>query len=88
MLEKDVSLSIGQRIRRERIYLCLSQAELAEMVKTSTSSIQRWENDKTLPHLYHRKQLCTAFGKRVEEIFSYLIEDEYAMRNHPHRPTA
>ncbi len=71
MQEKRGNLSIGQRIRRERIYLCLSQAKLAEMIRTSISSINRWENDKVLPHLYYRTLLCRALGKNVEEIFSY-----------------
>ncbi|MBA2682781.1 MAG: helix-turn-helix domain-containing protein [Ktedonobacteraceae bacterium] len=63
-------LSIGQRIRRERMYLSWSQQLLAETVGTSTTSINRWENDKTLPHPYYRKQLCVIFGKPIEEIFS------------------
>jgi len=78
MLKKDRNLSIGQRIRYERVYLCLSQAKLAELLQTSISSINRWENDKTVPRLYYRKQLCSAFGKRVEELFSSLVGKEEA----------
>ena len=73
MQERNKGLSTGQRIRRERVYLCLSQAKLAELLQTSISSINRWENDKTIPHLFYQKQLCSAFGKRVEEIFSHHI---------------
>ena len=77
MQEKGRDLSIGQRIRRERIYLCLSQAKLAEMIMTSISSINRWENDKALPHLYYRMLLCRALGKDVEEIFRYSSGEEW-----------
>ncbi len=76
MLERHSKLSVGQQIRRERVYLCLSQAKLAEIIKVSISSINRWENDKTTPHLYYRKQLCVAFSMQIEEIFSYQAREE------------
>ena len=84
MLEKYPGLSIGQRIRRERIALCMSQEELADIIEVSTSSINRWENDKTIPHLHYQKQLCSAFGKQVEEIFGSQTdqtEEKYQTQN-------
>lgn len=64
--------SIGQRLRRERERLNWTQERLAEEIQTSPASINRWENDKTLPQLHYREQLCRVFKKSVEELFGSL----------------
>src|SRR5947209_8984007 len=62
-------LTIGQRLRRERERLNLSQEQLAEQIGTTSLSINRWEHDKTLPRPYYREQLCRLFNKNSAELF-------------------
>ena len=57
------NLSFGQRLLRERESLNWTQEQLAEALGVSVSSINRWENDKALPHPYMRDKLHAMFGK-------------------------
>ena len=66
------ALTTGQRLRRERERLNWSQERLAEALRVHTRSINRWENDKALPHGYYREQLCRIFNKKPEELFAPL----------------
>lgn len=61
-------MSVGQRLRRERLRLNWSQEKLAEKLGVSVPSINRWENDKVLPQPAYREQLCQLFGKSPEEL--------------------
>lgn len=61
-------MSVGQRLRRERTRLNWSQEKLADKLGVSVISINRWENDKVLPHPLYREQLCQLFGKSPEEL--------------------
>src|SRR5579872_3660375 len=65
-VQKD--MSIGQRLRRERTRLNWSQEKLAEKLRVSVASINRWENDKALPHPIYREQLCQLFQKSPVEL--------------------
>lgn len=68
-MEAAGQLTIGQRLRRERERLNLSQEQLAEHIGTTSLSINRWEHDKTLPRPYYREQLCRLFNKNSTELF-------------------
>lgn len=61
-------LSVGQRLRRERVSLNWSQERLAEELGVSTHSINRWEKDKVLPHPHYREQLCRIFNKSSQDL--------------------
>jgi tetratricopeptide (TPR) repeat protein/transcriptional regulator with XRE-family HTH domain len=61
--------SVGRRLRRERERLNWTQERLAEEIKSTSASINRWENDKTLPQPHYREQLCRVFQKSAEELF-------------------
>ena len=61
-------MSIGQRLRHERMLLNWSQEKLAEKLAVSVLSINRWENDKVLPQPYYREQLCKLFNKSPAEL--------------------
>ncbi len=70
-------MSIGQRLRHERILLNWSQERLAREIGTTALSINRWENDRARPRPYYRERLCQAFHKSSEEIFGpYSTEEE------------
>lgn len=69
--------SIGQRIRYMREIQNWSQTRLAQEldkydVRVSISSINRWENDKTVPGPYYREHLCHAFRLNTEELFGLI----------------
>jgi tetratricopeptide (TPR) repeat protein/transcriptional regulator with XRE-family HTH domain len=61
-------MSVGQRLRHERLLLTWSQEKLAEKLRVSVLSINRWENDKVLPQPYYREQLCQLFNKSPAEL--------------------
>jgi tetratricopeptide (TPR) repeat protein/transcriptional regulator with XRE-family HTH domain len=63
-------MGFGQRLRQERLLHHLSQEALAEALGTSSKSIIRWEQGKTIPQGYTRLQLCRFFHLRPEELFT------------------
>ena len=68
-MSRQEQTSVGQRLRRERDRLNWSQERLAEAIQTTAGSINRWENDKTLPQPHYREQLCRVFQKSAEALF-------------------
>jgi tetratricopeptide (TPR) repeat protein len=53
--------SLGQRLRRHRLHLGLSQEALAEAIGASARSIRRWEQDQAVPQEVMRTRMCTLF---------------------------
>ncbi len=66
------SLSLGQRLVRERLRLNFSQEEVARALGTTARSINRWEHDKAVPHPHYRQQLCRVFNVSSEALFGTL----------------
>ena len=58
----------AQCFKYERKRLALSQAEVASKLGTTAPTVSRWERGVTLPTPYYRQQLCTLFGKSIEEM--------------------
>lgn len=56
------------RLRDERIYRGLSQAEVAERIGTTTVNVSRWERGITRPQPFFREKLCKLFGKAAGEL--------------------
>jgi transcriptional regulator with XRE-family HTH domain len=56
--ESAASETLGQRIRRQRRYLFLTQAVLADRLGVHQSNVARWENDESIPALRHRGRLA------------------------------
>ena len=75
-MNAEKKLTLGQRLRRERENLNLSQDQLAAELGTSALSINRWENDKTVPRPYYRKELCRVFNLSTEALFNLQDEEE------------
>ena len=63
------NLSLGQRLRRERERLNWSQERLAEAVGTTARSINRWEQDKVIPHPHFRALLCRVLNVSADALF-------------------
>jgi transcriptional regulator with XRE-family HTH domain len=68
-LPSSNTLSIGQRLHRERLRLGWSQERLAEALQASTTSISRWERDLVVPHPQSQERLAQVFQSAVEALF-------------------
>lgn len=44
------------------------QIDIAEEIGVTKSTLNRWEQEKTVPHPYHRRKLCAFFGKTEQEL--------------------
>lgn len=62
-------MSIGQRLRGERERLNWSQERLAEAIGVTARSINRWEQDKVIPHPHYRERLCNIFNVPSDTLF-------------------
>lgn len=58
----------GERLRRRREDLALSQEALAEAVGVSVRSVIRWEHDEASPHPEYRQRLARALGLDVRDL--------------------
>lgn len=59
---------IGEKIRTVREKKGLTQAELAEKVHVSSSSLCRWEKGEYEPSIEFIEQICIVLGISVEEL--------------------
>lgn len=55
-------MSIGDRIRKERMKLGLTQVELAKLIKTPPPQISRWEQGHVVPGLESIRNICSALA--------------------------
>lgn len=60
--------SFGQRVRKVRRQLDMSQEELANMVNTSRSYISALEHDEYEPKLETMKKIAKAFKISLDEL--------------------
>lgn len=67
-------MEIGNRIKKFREKLNLSQEELAEKVYTSRQTISNWENDKTYPDINSLKLLSNIFDVSLDSLIEGDIE--------------
>lgn len=58
----------NEKLRRARLQMGLTQAELAEKVGATFETVSRWERGIKAPGAYYRKKLCEVFGKTPEEL--------------------
>lgn len=63
-------MSIGQRIRSERLALNLTQPELAKLVGCSKGNISLWENDQTAPRGSNLLKLAEIFRMAPGDLLS------------------
>lgn len=75
--------SIGQRIKKIRKINNLTSEQFAERVMCNPKTIQRYENEKSLPDVYNLKKIAIEFGVSTDYILglsnemdiSYQAED-------------
>lgn len=66
VVEVVLGMNIGSQIRHWRKVKGLSQAELADLLKTGQPAIARVENDNYLPSLSFLLRVAEALGKSVQ----------------------
>lgn len=66
---KPDAIAVGQRIRRLRHEMGMSQHALAAETGVNESTVCRWERGKCLPAPSKRKGLANALKSTVEDIF-------------------
>ena len=65
-MQEAQQLSLGKRLRRERERHHWTQEQLAEEIRGSVPSINRWENDRATPRQDMLALLTEVFGRPPE----------------------
>lgn len=60
---------IGERIRKNRMKLKLTQEQLAEKVNVKPSAISMYEVGERMPRDETKKKLAILFGTTIDELF-------------------
>jgi tetratricopeptide (TPR) repeat protein/transposase-like protein/transcriptional regulator with XRE-family HTH domain len=58
----------NEHLRRQRIERNWRQQDLADLLGTTVTTIQRWERGHQQPSAYYRVKLCTLFGLDAQEL--------------------
>ena len=61
-------MDLGKKIRKHRNDLGLTQAELAEKIGLTYSSVSQWESGRAIPRTPVLKQLADLFGTTVADL--------------------
>ena len=64
-----MTMNVGERIKRAREALRLSQAALAEAVGVQTNTVWRWENQRATPDVEVISQIAQTLGVPVAYFF-------------------
>jgi len=65
----EQAMTTGERIRAAREAACITQEELASLLRCSRAGVANWERDRTTPLKALRKPLCKALSVKYAEIF-------------------
>ena len=68
-------MELGNRIKKFREKINMSQEELADKVYTSRQTISNWENDKTYPDINSLKLLSNIFDVSLDNLIEGDIEN-------------
>lgn len=68
-------MELGNRIKKFREKINLSQEELADKIYTSRQTISNWENDKTYPDINSLKLLSNLFDVSLDDLVEGDIEN-------------
>ena len=52
----------ARRVKAQRIYMNLSQAEAAREIEVNHATINRWENARAVPDSYTLFRVCRAYA--------------------------
>ena len=72
-------MTLGARIKAERMRINLSQAALGELLQITQQAVARWEKDLSEPDTATLKKLAKLFDIRLDDLLDYQITlDEQA----------
>lgn len=71
-------LTMGAFIRRQRKAVGMTQQDLADAIQMNNRSISDWERGVTIPGRNALRRLARAFRIDINEITSYLTDDQLA----------
>jgi DNA-binding XRE family transcriptional regulator len=60
---------VGQRLKKRREELQLTQKDVADKLHVSVPCISNWESGMHVPFDWDKVQICKLYGRRVEKIF-------------------
>lgn len=63
-----MSKLLGERIRRRRMELGISQGRLAKIMNVTQGSISQWEKGRTHPRVESLPKLAFTLGMTVDEL--------------------
>ncbi len=66
----------NNRLRHERKKRAWSQADVAKEIGTDAYCIGRWERGEVVPGPFYRQELCKLFGKKPEELFDDVLDND------------
>lgn len=75
---KSEPQSLGQKIRRQRRALFLTQEDLAARLGVKQSNVSRWESDERTPALRHRAALAEALHIAPHILYEGIEDGEVA----------
>lgn len=61
-------MTLGEKIKKFRTQLKLSQQELADMLYVTRTAVSKWETDKGTPDIENLKQLADLFDISVDDL--------------------
>lgn len=67
-------MEIGNRIRKYRVELSISQEELAEKIYVTRQTISNWENAKSYPDIHSLLLMSTLFDISIDELIKGDVE--------------
>jgi transcriptional regulator with XRE-family HTH domain len=76
MLNSEVSVKIGERLKRLRMINSLTQEELASRADLTKGYISQLENDATSPSIATLKDIIDVFGVSMQEFFSEVTDED------------
>lgn len=79
-------MTLGERIKNERIKINFSQAALGEFLQITQQAVGRWEKDISEPDTATLKKLAKLFNITLDDLLNYQITfDEQAAGASPTR---
>lgn len=72
----NIRLTLKNNVRKRRLAVGISQAQLAKDVGVSINTVSSIENEKMCASAYLAAMLCRALDCRFEDLFYFVEEDK------------
>ena len=71
-------MTLGERIKKEREFINLSQAALGEILQITQQAVGRWEKNLSEPDITTLKKLASLFQITLDELLDITPEEQAA----------